>query len=108
MEMSASVDWKCRAVSDSKLQRNSPRTQTAADDKLKIEMMASQKGLSNRKGHRGTNLQMTEGEQTLTTKQQRSASFDGSVLNCMVSFKSMERARSTLEDFVRICDYSNH
>lgn len=70
-----------------------------------MENFTLHKGLNHRGGHvraDSVTLQMSEvvGEEVLTTQQRRSAPCERSVLSCMISFNSMERARSTLEDFV--------
>nr|XP_024365945.1 uncharacterized protein LOC112277635 isoform X2 [Physcomitrium patens] len=79
---------------------------TSSEDKLTMENFTLHKGLNHRGGHvraDSVTLQMSEvvGEEVLTTQQRRSAPCERSVLSCMISFNSMERARSTLEDFCR-------
>ncbi|KAG0618075.1 hypothetical protein M758_4G036700 [Ceratodon purpureus] len=91
------------SVSDNQPRSNSPRIQFAAEDKLKVENVTPREGLCNRSGHLDTNsqdLRTSEvvSEHTLPTQRHISG---GGALNCMVSFKSMERARSTVEDFCR-------
>lgn len=81
--------------------RSVPNSPRSPGDELKIEDVTPPK--SNRKGHRRSkNSEMSPfvREKTLTTPDHRSASYEGGVVNCLISFKSMERARSTLEDFV--------
>ncbi|XP_024372032.1 uncharacterized protein [Physcomitrium patens] len=82
--------------------RSVPNSPRSPGDELKIEDVTPPK--SNRKGHRRSkNSEMSPfvREKTLTTPDHRSASYEGGVVNCLISFKSMERARSTLEDFCR-------
>lgn len=93
------------SVSDSKPRSDLPEVHAAEEDQLKSQHVTPREGLSNRRGYLHTNSQDVRscevvGEHVLPTQQQRSASSEGDALNCMVSFKSMERARSTLEDFV--------
>jgi hypothetical protein len=104
----SSADPNGCAVSDSKPRSDLPEVHAAEEDQLKSQHVTPREGLTNRRGYLHTNSQDVRscevvGEHVLPTQQQRSASSEGGALNCMVSFKSMERARSTLEDFVSRC-----